>query len=757
MRRRRILIGGAVGGGILLLGALLVFLLFGQIAAWAVKSRVLPRVERRLGRDVVVGGIDVNRERVVLRDVQVRGERDAEDAPLLQLGRVEIAYDFWGAVTGDLVIGDVLIDELAVRVVRGESVDNVSDLVARFAPPGGSSADGGDGGGGGRGLGLRPARVVVGSGSVRVTDITGAELTATIVEARYEPGEPATVELEAINADSGFGPWVRAERLGITVPPDDPVGGARVAVFNGQLRMWTGFRLTGIHGEIAPSPDDGRASIDFAGGYGGVEGDLWTAVGWIDPADRAGNLDLTAERFTLGRLRPILEGTMVQEFDDTSVDVAVHITAADGSASFRGEMNLSGLNVYHAMLSDEVVRGLGFSASFDGAFDGRARELRVASMSIDYRDVPMAFDGFLRLPGGIDPDTGERRTAVRVAGHLVVPPVPCQKALRALPRELTPHLQGFALRGSFDTDLHVDIDWHDLEATQLGGPVNIWRCKVKEVPKKIDAERLLGSFEHSVERAPEEWRKVVVGFDNPDFVPLYDVSPLFLQSLQTTEDGRFYKHKGFTNEFRTALVRNLQEGYFKYGGSSITMQTVKNIWLSRDKLLARKLQELFLTWYIETQLEKDRILEIYVNAIEYGPGLYGIGPASQYYFGKHARDLNAVEAAFFSMMLPGPKPRHDQYCEGELEKRWARKIERILAKMHERGRLTDEEYALAQVTPLVFYHPPEFDKQACLDKYGEWVVYWLQKEDHEVRGEPWPPPRKERLWKQPLKVKRRKL
>ena len=82
------------------------------------------------------------------------------------------------------------------------------------------------------------------------------------------------------------------------------------------------------------------------------------------------------------------------------------------------------------------------------------------------------------------------------------------------------------------------------------------------------------------------------------------------------------------------------------------MQMVKNVFLQREKTLSRKFQELFLTWYVETQLDKDRIMEIYVNAIEYGPGLYGIKPASLLYFGKHPRNLSPVESAFFASILP---------------------------------------------------------------------------------------------------------
>ena len=98
------------------------------------------------------------------------------------------------------------------------------------------------------------------------------------------------------------------------------------------------------------------------------------------------------------------------------------------------------------------------------------------------------------------------------------------------------------------------------------------------------------------------------------------------------------------------------------------MQMVKNVLLYREKTLARKLQELFLTWHVENTLTKDRILEIYFNVIEYGPGLYGIGPAAGTSSARRPKDLNPVEAAFFSSILPSPKERYKQYCAGTLTK-----------------------------------------------------------------------------------------
>src|SRR5690606_36256403 len=136
----------------------------------------------------------------------------------------------------------------------------------------------------------------------------------------------------------------------------------------------------------------------------------------------------------------------------------------------------------------------------------------------------------------------------------------------------------------------------------------------------------------------------------------------------------------------------------------------------REKTLLRKLQELFLTWDVENTLPKDRILEIYFNVIEYGPGLYGIGPASWHFFSKPPKDLNPVEAAFFSSILPSPKERYKQYCAGTLTRWTTSKIQRILGIMRKRDRLTESEYTQALATPLLFAKDDSEPEAECLKR-----------------------------------------
>jgi hypothetical protein len=441
---------------------------------------------------------------------------------------------------------------------------------------------------------------------------------------------------------------------------------------------------------------------------------LWEAEGWVEPGKRMASLSLSADRFSFDRIAPVLQNSMVVDFHDTEVDAELSVDVSGDQADLTGKLAISKLNLYHPKIAEKTVRNIALEGDIDATFDRAARALTLRSAKMHSRGLDFNVDGYVQLPGGIDVETGQRRARRRLAAHLVIPRSNCQRVLDSIPAELVPKLQGFKLRGKFSADLRTEIDWANLDATKLGGSVGIRGCRVKKAPDAVDAKRLKKPFTHYAEVEKGKWIAFEVGPDNPDYVPLEDVSVHVINSFLTTEDSRFYRHRGFIQrEFKSALIKNLKAGRFRYGASSITMQLVKNVLLYRSKLLSRKLQELFLTWYLETKLTKDRMMELYVNVIEFGPGIYGIGAAARHYFNKHPRDINPVEAAFFSSILPNPKKRHRQYCANKLWSWSARKIRRYLAIMYKRKRLTDDEFLQAQQTKLEFAREPDISAREC--------------------------------------------
>lgn len=175
------------------------------------------------------------------------------------------------------------------------------------------------------------------------------------------------------------------------------------------------------------------------------------------------------------------------------------------------------------------------------------------------------------------------------------------------------------------------------------------------------------------------------GPGSKDWVPLRATGKMPL-SVVTMEDPGFYKHRGFIRQaFANSLVDNLKQGRFLRGGSTITMQLAKNLWLSREKTLGRKAQELFLAQALETCYSKEEILELYLNVVEFGPDVYGVGAGAQHWFERGPAELEPEEALWMASILPRPS-RTSPPNELALERMRMR-----LELLRETGRMPKEE------------------------------------------------------------------
>lgn len=204
----------------------------------------------------------------------------------------------------------------------------------------------------------------------------------------------------------------------------------------------------------------------------------------------------------------------------------------------------------------------------------------------------------------------------------------------------------------------------------------------------------------------------------PGWVSLGSVQTKAVAAIVLSEDWAFYQHNGFDwEQIWDAAQKNLETGKFARGGSTITQQVVKNVYLSNRKTLTRKLQEAILAIRVERQLTKKRILEIYLNIAEFGEGLYGIGPASRYYFSKHPSELTAKEGAFLAMLLPSPKKYSISFRKKELTPYAASIVKSILGKLLATKRISAEEYTQLMATPLPFEaRQVEMPAEAPLDE-----------------------------------------
>ncbi|MCX7977852.1 MAG: transglycosylase domain-containing protein [Bdellovibrionaceae bacterium] len=188
-----------------------------------------------------------------------------------------------------------------------------------------------------------------------------------------------------------------------------------------------------------------------------------------------------------------------------------------------------------------------------------------------------------------------------------------------------------------------------------------------------------------------------------DYVPLNSISKYLRIAVVLTEDSKFWQHNGFDWETIVILVKEAwKTGKTRRGGSTITQQLAKNMFLTSEKTIKRKVVEALIAWRLEQNLSKKEILERYLNVIEFGPGVYGILKASAFYFGKAPSDLDAVESAFLAMVLPNPKKYSHSHKKKELTPFARRRLLEILSLMKNTRHLTEQDYhqALQKVDSL---------------------------------------------------------
>ncbi len=373
---------------------------------------------------------------------------------------------------------------------------------------------------------------------------------------------------------------------------------------------------------------------------------------------------------------------------------------------------LRALSITHPKLAKEKVRGLELGFAYDGALRLDGSYLRVDRGELDV--------GTVHAEGTGEITRTERATRVVLRGG--VPLASCQGALDALPPGLAPHVAGMKMTGTFAVKGAVDFSSEAPDKAKIELSL-VDECKVTQAPEAIDVERFRRPFRRLV-YAPDGKRvEVETGPGTPGWVPYAGISPFMEAAVLTCEDGRFHAHKGFDVEaIRNSIRENLKAGRFVRGASTISMQTAKNLYLERDKTLGRKLEEAILTSYLEQALSKPQILELYLNVIEYGPMVYGVGPASAHYFRTGASSLSLGQALYLASILPNPKAQHFA-AGGRVSGPWMGYLHRLMRGMPKRGVIS------------------EADAQDGLD---EWVVFG-QSRPERTKGdgaaeEPAPPP-----------------
>jgi transglycosylase-like protein len=275
-----------------------------------------------------------------------------------------------------------------------------------------------------------------------------------------------------------------------------------------------------------------------------------------------------------------------------------------------------------------------------------------------------------------------------------IPKMKAQDFINSLPKGLFTHFEGMEATGNFDYELDFMYNKDKPNGVVFDSKLNKENLQIVKYGE-ANLSKLNGEFMYRaiIDDVPQ--RGIYVGHRNPDYTPLGQTSPYLRKAVLTTEDPSFFSHKGFINEaFKQSIVKNIKTRKFSRGGSTISMQLIKNAFLTREKTLSRKLEEILLVYIMENNriVSKERMLEVYFNIIEWGPNIYGIGEASRFYFQKHPSELTLNECLFLANIVPSPRKFMYQFnSEGNLKPYAAQRDAHVRNMMLRRGTVTSSD------------------------------------------------------------------
>lgn len=357
----------------------------------------------------------------------------------------------------------------------------------------------------------------------------------------------------------------------------------------------------------------------------------------------------------------------------------------DGSRwGVTGHVVAQGLTYFWTKVCLVPVTDLGFEADVRAEVDPAAGEVSVRLDPLRWGEARLAVDfKAVGLPH-----------APRFEVGLSLPRQPCDAVARAIPRVLIPRLDGARFEGMVGLQARFVADLERPERSSLSVVPDVEECRALTLGPRVDVERL-NSDRFIFEINEKDYdKKILVGPGTRDYVPIEHIPVVVQQAALATEDMAFFRHQGFRiGLINRAIKLNLGEGWYVYGGSTISQQLVKNLFLSREKTLARKLEEAIVVWEMERRVEKERILELYLNCIEFGRHVYGIRAAARTYFGKEVRDLTPMDAAFIMATKPGPRYAHKVYESRSFNEWWVRRMKGILERLWREMHVIDERAA----------------------------------------------------------------
>lgn len=272
---------------------------------------------------------------------------------------------------------------------------------------------------------------------------------------------------------------------------------------------------------------------------------------------------------------------------------------------------------------------------------------------------------------------------------------PSSNLFNSLPSGCCNNLRGIETEGNLLFNLQLKLDMENIDSLKFASELssksfNITKYGTTDF-REANGPMLYNVFDENNQLEIQ----YEMSEENVNFRKLEDISPYLKSAVMFSEDGMFFHHKGFIDEaIRASIIKNIKEKRFARGGSTISMQLVKNLWLSKDKTASRKLEEALIVWMIENErlVSKERMLELYLNIIEWGPHIYGASQASHFYFNKDVDKLSLNEAIFMASIIPRPKKFHWYFDKERKLKPFLQDYYQLIGtKMLKRGVITERQ------------------------------------------------------------------
>ncbi len=266
----------------------------------------------------------------------------------------------------------------------------------------------------------------------------------------------------------------------------------------------------------------------------------------------------------------------------------------------------------------------------------------------------------------------------------------------SFPKGLFSNLEGIKTEGNLSYHLDFSIDLSKPDSLHFFSEMKRHNFRIKSFGAE-NLSKISGPFWYTAYEKGVPVKSWKIGGGDPDFIMIENVTELLKTSVLTAEDAGFFGHRGFyLDAFAQSIAKNIKEKRFARGGSTISMQLVKNVYLTRNKTIARKAEEILITWLIENcgLCSKRRMLEVYLNIIEWGPMIYGINEASLFYFDKVPSRLNLAESIFLASIISHPKWFSNSFDNfGNLKSSMQGFYKLVANKMVHRGYISEEQAA----------------------------------------------------------------